>query len=67
MSDYTKADRIEHLARIQQLLNDALLKDVEAMRKVQEIRLTPITLLITSVGTVAAIFGAAAALLKWLS
>jgi hypothetical protein len=37
------------------------------MRKVQEIRLTPITLLITSVGTVAAIFGAAAALLKWLS
>lgn len=67
VSDYTEADAMEQQARIHQLSNDAILKEWEAVRKAQEIRLTPISLIITSVGTVAAIFGAAAALLKWLA
>ncbi len=67
MSEYTEADMLEQQARILQLQKDAILKEWEAVRKAQEIRLTPVTLVITSVGTVAAIFGAAAALLKWLS
>jgi hypothetical protein len=66
MSDYTEADRIEQLAPIHQLLNDAILKKCEALGKASEIPLIPLTMIVASFGTGAAIFGAAFALLEWL-
>ena len=64
MSDYTEADRIEQLARIHQLLNDAILKKCEALGKASEIPLVPLAMIVASLGTGAAIFVAAVALLK---
>jgi hypothetical protein len=56
----------EQNARIQQLQADALLKMMDILKREQDIRYAPFTLIFTGIGTAAALFGAAIALLKWL-
>lgn len=63
MADY---DIREQEARIRQLQADATLKAFDTIKRAQDIRYAPITLVVTSVGATAALFGAAVALLKWL-
>ncbi len=59
-------DTREQEARIRQLQADAILKAFDTIKRAQDIRYAPITLVATSVGATAALFGAAIALLKWL-
>jgi hypothetical protein len=56
----------EQEARIRQLQTDAVLKGYESLKRAQDIKLAPMTLLATGVGATAALFGAAIALLKWI-
>ena len=39
----------------------------DLVKRLQEIRFAPISLFLTAVGSVAALFGAAIALVKWIS
>ncbi|WP_428484904.1 hypothetical protein [Rhodopila sp.] len=55
----------EQEARIRLLENDAMLKALESVRRTQETRYDPHTLIATGVGIAAALFGVAVALLKW--
>ena len=66
MSDATDYDLREQEARIRQLQNDALLKALDSVKRAQDIRYAPATLVVTGIGAGAALFGAAIALLKWL-
>lgn len=66
MSDTADHDIREQEARIRQLQADATLKAFDTIKRAQDIRYAPITLVVTSVGATAALFGAAVALLKWL-
>ena len=66
MSDATDFDIREQEARIRQLQADAILKAFDTIKRAQDIRYAPVTLVATSVGATAALFGAAIALLKWL-
>ena len=66
MSDTADYDIREQEARIRQLQADAALKAFDTIKRAQDIRYAPITLVVTSVGATAALFGAAVALLKWL-
>jgi hypothetical protein len=45
---------------------EAMLMAFDTIKRAQDIRFAPITLVATSVGATAALFGAAVALLKWL-
>lgn len=65
MSD-TSQSFSEQNARIQQLQADAMLKLMDVLKRDQDIRYAPLTLIFTGFGTCAALFGAAIALLKWL-
>jgi hypothetical protein len=56
----------EKEARIRQLQMDALLKAVESIERLPDMRYAPITLVAMGAGAAAILFGAAAALLKWL-
>ncbi len=66
MSGTADYDVREQEARIRQLQADATLKAFDTVKRAQNIRYAPITLVVTSVGATAALFGAAIALLKWL-
>ena len=66
MSDHTESAVREQEARIRQLEMDALLKAIDTLKRSQDIRFAPLTLLIAGLGAGAALFGAAIALLKWL-
>ncbi len=66
MSGTADYDIREQEARIRQLQADATLKAFDTVKRAQDIRYAPITLVVTSVGATAALFGAAIALLKWL-
>ncbi len=66
MSGTADYDIREQEARIRQLQVDATLKAFDTVKRAQDIRYAPITLVVTSVGATAALFGAAIALLKWL-
>jgi hypothetical protein len=67
MSETTERGLREQEARIRQLTMDALLKELDSLKRAQDIRFAPWTLLATGLGAGAALFGAALALLKWLS
>ena len=60
------ADIREQDARIRQLSNDAMLKVLEALKRDQEIRHAPFTVLAAGLAGGAAVLGAALALLKFL-
>ena len=45
---------------------DAILNGMEILKRAQDIRFAPYTLALTGIGTGAALFGAAIALLKWI-
>ncbi len=66
MSDVTDASLREQEARIRQLQADAMLKALDSVKRAQDIRFGPLTVLATSIGATAALFGAAIALLKWV-
>jgi hypothetical protein len=66
MSDSMDLDLREQEARIRQIENDAILKAWEAVKRAQDFRFAPVTLLATGLGAGAALFGAAIALLKWI-
>ncbi len=66
MGGTTDQDLRGQQARIQQLQNDALLKALDSLKRVQDIRYAPVTLVAASVAGVAALFGSALAFLKWL-
>ncbi len=63
----TDHDLREQEARIRQLQADAILKAFDTVKRAQDIRYAPFTLVATSVGATAALFGAAIALLKWVA
>ncbi|MCG7357093.1 hypothetical protein MHL39_10630 [Roseomonas mucosa] len=62
----TPADIAEQQARIAQLQADAMLKLMDVVKRDQDFRFAPVTIVVTSVGAGAALFGAAIALLKWI-
>ena len=66
MSDTADYNIREQEARMRQLQADATLKAFDIIKRAQDIRYAPITLVVTSVGATAVLFGAAIALLKWL-
>ncbi len=66
MSDTADYDIREQEARIRQLQADAILKAFDTIKRAQDIRYARVTLVATSVGATAALFGAAIALFKWL-
>jgi hypothetical protein len=66
MSGSADRDLREQAARIRQLQVEAMLMAFDTIKRAQDIRFAPITLVATSVGATAALFGAAVALLKWL-
>ncbi len=66
MSDAAECDLREQDARIRQLQADVILNAFDTIKRAQDVRYAPITLVATSVGATAALFGAAVALLKWL-
>jgi hypothetical protein len=66
MSDTTEATLREQEARIRVMQNHAMLKLLDSIKRDQDIRFAPYTLIATGVGTAAALFGAAIALLKWV-
>ena len=66
MSGSADRDLREQEARIRQLQVEAMLMAFDTIKRAQDIRFAPITLVATSVGATAALFGAAVALLKWL-
>jgi hypothetical protein len=66
MSDTTELTLREQEARIQLLQNDAILKALESVKRAQDIRYPPYTLIATGVGATAALFGAALAMIKWI-
>jgi hypothetical protein len=66
MSDTTELTLREQEARIQLLQNDAILKALESVKRAQDIRYAPYTLIATGVGATAALFGAALAMIKWI-
>ena len=57
----------ERSARIQQLQADAMLKLFDVLKRDQDIKLAPVTLVLTGFGTAAAVIGATVALMKLLS
>jgi len=63
MSDATDE---EYTARIRQMEADTMLIVMDTIKRSQDIRFAPYTLALTGVGTGAALFGAAIALLKWI-
>jgi len=63
MSDATDE---EYNARINQMQADIILKSMDILKRDQDIRFAPFTLVFTGIGTGAALFGAAIALLKWI-
>jgi len=66
MSGSEEQDLREQDARIRQLQAEATLMAFDTIKRAQDVRYAPITLVATSVGATAALFGAAIALLKWL-
>ena len=66
MSD-TAADIRKQEARIRQLSNDAMLNAFDMLKRDQEIRHAPFTLLAAGLAGGAALLGAALALLKFLT
>jgi hypothetical protein len=66
MTDTDEATIREQEARIRVLQNDAMLKILDSIKRDQDIRFAPYTLLATGVGASAALFGAAIALVKWI-
>ncbi|HZL00185.1 MAG TPA: hypothetical protein VFC47_09800 [Caulobacteraceae bacterium] len=66
MSDIS-ADIREQEARIRQLSNDAMLKVLETLKRDQEIRHAPFTLLAAGLTGGAALLGVALALFKFLT
>jgi hypothetical protein len=54
----------ERSAKIQQLQADAMLKMFDILKRDQDIRFAPITLMLTGFGTAAAVIGATVALVK---
>ena len=66
MSDAAECDLREQDARIRRLQADVILNAFDTIKRAQDVRYAPITLVATSVGATAALFGAAVALLKWL-
>jgi hypothetical protein len=56
----------ERQARIDQLQADTMLMAMDTVKRMQDVRFAPYTLLATGVGAGAALFGAAIALLKWI-
>ncbi len=56
----------ERSAKIQQMQADALLKLFDVLKRDQDIRFAPVTLLLTGFGTAAAVIGATVALVKLL-
>jgi len=63
MSDATDE---EYNARINQMQADIILKSMDILKRDQDIRFTPFTLVFTGIGTGAALLAAAFALLKWI-
>jgi len=63
MSDAT-AEELN--AQIQHMQADVMLKLMDILKRDQDIRFAPFTLLLTGIGTGATLFGAAIALLKWI-
>jgi hypothetical protein len=57
----------ERSAKIQQLQADAMLKLFDVLKRDQDIRFAPLTMLLTGFGTAAAVIGATVALVKLLS
>jgi hypothetical protein len=57
----------ERSAKIQQLHAEALLKLFDVLKRDQDIRFAPFTMLLTGFGTAAAVIGATVALVKLLS
>jgi len=57
----------ERSARIQQLQADALLKLFDVLKRDQDIRLAPTSLVLTGFGTAAAVIGATVAIVKLLA
>lgn len=66
MSETTESGLQEQEARIHQLQMDVVLKALDLVKRAQDIRFAPWTLLATGLGAGAAIFGAALALFKWI-
>lgn len=66
MTDTADTILREQEARIHQLQADVMLKLLDSVKRAQDIRFAPFTLLATGLGAGAALFGAAIALLKWL-
>jgi hypothetical protein len=66
MNETPEPDLREQEARIRQLQYDAILKAFDTIKRAQDIRYAPITLVMTGLGAGAALFGAAIALLKWV-
>jgi hypothetical protein len=66
MVDFNEAYVLEQEARIRQLQADVMLKTLDTLKRAQDIRYAPFTLLITGVGAGAALFGAAIAIVKWI-
>jgi hypothetical protein len=65
MSEATQS-AFEQEARIRQLQADAIRKIMDVLKRDQDIRYAPFTLVFTGIGTGAALFATAIALLKWL-
>ena len=57
----------ERSAKIQQLQADALLKLFDVLKRDQDIRFAPLSLMLTGFGSAAAVIGATVALVKLLS
>ena len=73
MTDAELHDLREKEARIRQLMADAMLKELDAVKRWQDIAFTPRTFWVSAfaaaaaaLGAGAALFGAAIAFLKWV-
>lgn len=67
MTETTIMQTTETEAKIIQLLADAMLKDVERIKRLQDIKFAPITLVLTGAASAAALIGAGVALTKWIT
>jgi hypothetical protein len=56
----------ERRARIEQLQADVTLKLLDSIKRAQDIRYAPLTMLITGAGAAAALMAAGVALVKWV-
>jgi hypothetical protein len=66
MTDTELRELEEKEARIRQLMADIMLKELDSVKRWQDIRYAPFLLLASGAGATAALIAATAAFLKWL-